>query len=209
MEFDNPTKGPDNLIFVNVHVLNDFIYEYVISDSSISTTTPSIDSYIFKNYVDSLAEKYEAYSTKWFSNPVKAFVFLNRVSHIWNFANHASYSGNDKNVTVRQTWCPEQIKILQNSYKIHWLLKSVEYIQQPLSGHDDTEIPFTTSNEIIQIESTLRAREKKALRKYRIKAALVKWKLLELTAAYYEKYANNEAADRGSVLSSELNSDAE
>ena len=72
----------------------------------------------------------------------------------------------------------------------------------------DDEIPYAAiAEEPIVLQTSLRARAKRKLRKARLKAAMAKWIVQELTRKYYEKYGTLEGADKESVLSSDADSE--
>ena len=207
MEFDSPIND-NGSTHINIHVATNFTCKYTITESK-SHTSPPDDNPDLKAYVAGLASHFEEYSAKWLSRPVNAILFIKRISNNWNFGTNEPYMGSLKSLLTEQTWCPEQIQILPHNYQIVWRLVSAEYMPHPISGQDDYTIPFIQTDEPLQIDPSLRSRSKKMLRKLRVQLAIAKWKMAELTKAYYEKYGEAEDEDSGSALSSELNSDIE
>ena len=218
MEFKPPKHISDTTYTVPIETDMTVLTEYEIIDPDPNHTYPPEDNPQLRNCVAEIANQYETYSKKWFSAFILCANFIQRSTHSWDFGSFPPYVGNCSNIIVRQTWRPEQIRILPRSFQIQWKLIGVQYIDPNArisgqDGPDDEDIPLATDgpgthNPLI-LQTSLRARAKRKLRKARLKAAVAKFIAQELTRRYYEKYGTLEGADRESVLSSDADSDSD
>jgi len=165
---------------------------------------PTVDCAEYKALCNTIAKEYEQYSAKWFSTKTMPVVFLNRISHSWDVGKHSpapeSYTG-----PVCQSWCPDHIKLLPSTNRIHWKLHSAEYHVKP-SGPvelDTNRIPFEPAIEMVTINSSPRSRAIRKVRMARLHAAVSNARLARLTKRFYERYGSVNALEGDDVLSSE------
>jgi hypothetical protein len=227
MEFESPVRGQDGYIIIKMEVSNNLAVQYTTSDK-IPTPDKSLELYV---YVGIIAEKFEEFSVKWFTAPIFSTHFLKSIEHQWVYElEHPKYSDSITKFTVRQTWSPTHIKVVRAKYIIYWNLTAVEYI--PVSGFDtnvivdnfsnstpllpssgpiddSVHIPYAEDLTVATIVKSTRARAKERIRRARIRATMLKWKLNDLLDSYYTKYGTIEGVDKDSELSSEIDSNSE
>jgi len=221
-EYDQPHRGMD--LKAPVHVSDSnycidietqlrFVTEYMVEDLD-SHSVPPEDLSEIRRASTLISGLYEPYSKKWFGTPVVSANFLKKVTHSFDFQKWPAYNGSCPKVTVRQTWCPEQLRVLPRTFQIHWRLEGVTYKEMNTAASsgqegEDDQIPFAPDDMAtgVQIQISLRSKAKYKLRKARLQAAIAKWKVKMLTQKFYEKYGNLDGADNQSPLSSEIDSD--
>ncbi len=181
--------------------------------------TPPESAEPLQEFLRTLAAMFESYSKRWFHNQVSAMAFIKRLSHIWQFESQQPYTGQLPEegrgaITVRQTWCPEQLHILPRTIQLHWKLVSASYeVEKPsglLSAGTLEEFSVDAVPEAggapAGFDLRISGVREKALRKVRearLRAAVAKWHANELIVRYYERYGTTELLDGDSELSSD------
>jgi hypothetical protein len=209
MEFDSPLKDSDGHTYVILRVNEPLT---VIYDVAGVYPTPPETSSDLAMYTARIAKQFEEYSVRWFPTPVFSVYFIKNLEHNWIYTTQPDPSLTKwGTISARQVWSPEMVKSIRGKYQITWTLLSTEYNPvSVLSGQDDgVEIPYCEDSAPVSIQMGLRAHLKKKIRTSRIRAAAAKWKLNELIESYYTKYGSLEGVDKGSELSSEIDSDIE
>ena len=194
MEFDPPVKHKDNSYSVPIRSLEPYVFTVT------SGTTPATDSMELKEASNVIANEYEPYSSKWFGAKTLPVVFLKRLSHSWDLGTHSPAQG-----PVRQSWCPDHIRLLPTTNRIHWKLESIESGQKP-SGPielDTNNIPLQPVNEVVTIQSSPRSKAIRKVRMARLHAAVIQARAARLTKRFYERYGSLEPLEGEECLSSE------
>jgi hypothetical protein len=224
MELDAPVKLSDQSYTVKINTESNITVQYPSRESGTHTTPPETAEQL-QVCIRALAAMFETYSKRWFHNQVQAFVFIKRLSHVWQFESHQPYSGplpeNGRGeIQVRQTWCPEQLHILPRNIQIHWKLLSASYEVEKPSGLLSTGLGSLEEFSVDTLPEAggggatgppgfdlrISGVREKALRKVRaarLRAAVAKWHANELVARYYERYGTTELLDGDSELSSD------
>jgi hypothetical protein len=210
MEFEPPNQISNMAHSVKITTEETMTTIYLSSELE-SHTAPPEDSIELRMFIAKIANMYEIYSSRWFPRTVISVNFIEKATNNWDFGKFPSYTGNAPSVTVRQTWCPEQLLILPTTFQIQWKMVNVNYIEPKISGQHPPEddIPYLMEVPPLQIQHTLRTRARNKLRKARLQAAIYRWKMNELQRKYYEKYGNLEGVDGESILSSDIESGEE
>jgi hypothetical protein len=216
MELDAPIRERDQSYTVPIRCLQPYMFTYTTeSIEQNGHSYPTTDCSNYKELCNVIAIEYEKYSLKWFGTKTMPIMFLGRLSHSWDVGKHVpaerSYTG-----PVRQSWCPDHIKLLPNTNRIHWKLYSADYRLEENdvkpSGpdeHDTSRIPFEPVREIITINSTPRSRAIRKVRMARLYAAISAERVARLTKRFYERYGSVDALEGDDVLSSESEDEKE
>jgi hypothetical protein len=211
MEFDAPIRERDQSYTIPIRCLEPYIFTYTThSIDSNGHPYPTTDCNEYKAVCNTIAHEYEQYSLKWFGTKIMPIMFVTRISHSWDVGKHVpapkSYSGD-----VRQSWCPDHIKLLPTTNRIHWKLHSAEYHAKP-SGPvelDINNIPFESVKEIVTINSSPRSRAIRKVRMARLHSAISQERVARLTKRFYERYDSLNDLEGDDILSSESEDEKE
>lgn len=216
MEFGSPEKQ-DGTTRVSIQIETPLQVQYESNELE-NHTTPPPNLISFKNYLGQIAQYFEIYSKKWFSNPVFPTIFLDRLTHTWDTGTFSPYRGKFKNssdtIQLYQEWCPEQLSITLRGYTISWKLVHVQYDVSRTNNNSTSGtntilemstdyIPVNSTNAPLALQTTLRSKALRKVRQARLLAAVSKARADRLVQNYYEKYGNLEDLDSNSVLSSD------
>lgn len=214
MEFDNPVRRSNGTIHIKIASNNILSLDYETSESA---PEPK-DTYELISYIKEISITFQEYSKRWFNADLKHVSFMEGVENVWKYENNQvpTYSDVIKVVNVHQEWIVESMDVYEKTYKINWNLHSFKYTpitnmeKKLVSGCDQyVDIPYAEDGDVPTIIKSPRATMKEKIRRARIKATAAKLKLELLTESYYNRYGSLEHIDRGSELSSEIDSNTE
>lgn len=225
MYFTTPIwNSSKNLYKVDFLPTYDFEYnEYREASSGYLTNPPNEESNDFKNVVKLIADNIYNEGSTWFSSPIKASVFLKRVSHNYSFV---PYENNYGGKMLRVVFSPTTLFIKAHLFEINWKARfenyedtnsdNIEYSEdltraEPtrtivIQSHpadielvENDEIPLDSSPHEIELSS--RAVFKKRIREARLKAAVATMKAEQMAEKYFRRYGIHTDFDSESDLS--------
>jgi len=144
------------------------------------------------------------HASPYFSKRLDPTLFIQRVVH--SYSTEEDLSGLD---IKSLSWIPARVLFYPTRYEIHWRLSDLEKREAPVSGSELLEadaIPSdkpTKAPRILSESGQKRIRQK--IRQARIKCALARLHVEQITEKYYAKYGTFDGfSDADSELSSDF-----
>jgi hypothetical protein len=145
----------------------------------------------FNNFVDEFLNQASPY----FSKPLDKNIFMQRVFH--SYSTDEDLSGSPIKTL---SWIPDHIVFYSSRYEIRWILSQLERIEVSSGVPPDKPV---RKQPVLTVSEQKRLRKK--IRQARLKCALARLHVEQITEKYYRKYGNFDGlSDADSELSSDF-----
>lgn len=138
-------------------------------------------------------------ASSYFSKPLDPTLFFQRLVH--------SYSTDDlSGVSIKSiSWIPARVVFYPSRYEIKWTVFDLELNPDPISGTVEADILLSDKPLKKPITESEQKRIRQKIRQARLKSALARLHVEQLTEKYYAKYGTFDGfSDEDSELSSDF-----